>query len=421
MLPTAEILEALDLSAEESSHRFLERLFSRFNARVPFETVSKILRHAEAADPARKAGSESFWEEHLAWGAGGTCFARVAAFSALLEAVGFRVERLLGRVEADFDHAALRVHTERGPVLADVGFPLPALLPETAGETETPLAGLAVRPSARGWSVAFHGGVPDGPPGLEIFAEPVAEPDFMARWETTFRPDSRFLRGVGVRRMEEQRIVSFGHGEVRVDDRHSRLAVPIPPPRARRIADLFGLEEGPVARALAKTSDPSSRLPGVTLTAYLQTDASPEAAFAAIGSPDVYRRLMSGVARVTSSEATAGGWRLELAAPDGDAAAAPGSERFAEEVRAEPEEARLDVRRIYPGRAYDSSFEARALRGATYLVRSLTFEGEREDLLRNDSARGRLAGTLAVDLLAWARQIGRAFSDSRLPTPHSRS
>ncbi|MFN2385978.1 MAG: arylamine N-acetyltransferase [Thermoanaerobaculia bacterium] len=407
MLATDEILEALDLAEEEISHRFLERLFSRFNARVPFETVSKILRHADAADPARKAGSsEGFWEEHLAWGAGGTCFARVAGFAGLLEALGFRVERLLGRVEADFDHAALRVRTERGPVLADVGFPLPALLAEMAGETETPLAALEVLPTPRGWSVTFHGGVPDGPPGLEIFADPVTEPDFLARWASTFRPDSRFLRGVGARKMEEQRVVSFSRGEVRVDDRHSRLTVPIPPPRARRIAELFGLEEEPVQRAFEKTSDPSSELPGATLTAYLRIHASPEAAFAAIGSPDAYRRLMSGVARVALSEETSDGWRLELEAPEADATGGPGAERFAEEVRAEPGAARLEVRRIYPGRSYHSSFEARTLRGATYLVRRLTFEQEREDLLRNDSARGRLAGTLAVDLLAWARQVG---------------
>lgn len=408
MLATADILESLDLHPEESSYRFLERLFARFNARVPFETVSKILRDADATDPAAKAGSaESFWQEHLAWGAGGTCFGRVAAFSALLEGLGFRVERLLGRVEADFDHAALRVRTERGPVLADVGFPLSALLPEAEGETETPLAGLEVRRSPRGWAVVFRGGVPDGPPGLEIFGEPVPEADFLARWQSTFRPDSRFLRGVGVRRMEEQRVLFFTRGEVRVDDRHSRLAVPVAAPRARRIAELFGMEEIPVQRALTRTSDPSSELTGATLTAYLETRAAPDTAFAAIGSPDAYRRLMSGVASIASCEGSPTHWRLELQAPEAGSPPAAGDAGFAEDVTADPEGRRLDVRRIYPGRSYDSSFETRSLRGSTYLLRRVTFDGAREDLLRNDSARGRLAGTLAIDLLAWARQIQR--------------
>jgi hypothetical protein len=38
-------------------------------------------------------------------------------------------------------------------------------------------------------------------------------------------------------------------------------------------------------------------------------------------------------------------------------------------------------------------------------MRETTLSGSREDLLRNDALRGRLAGTLAVDLLAWARLL----------------
>ena len=41
----------------------------------------------------------------------------------------------------------------------------------------------------------------------------------------------------------------------------------------------------------------------------------------------------------------------------------------------------------------------------TYLTREAELTGRREDLLRNDSLRGRLAGSLAVDLLAWARML----------------
>jgi hypothetical protein len=44
--------------------------------------------------------------------------------------------------------------------------------------------------------------------------------------------------------------------------------------------------------------------------------------------------------------------------------------------------------------------------GETWLVREAVLAGPREDLLVNDSARGRMAGTLAVDLLAWTRTLG---------------
>lgn len=54
------------------------------------------------------------------------------------------------------------------------------------------------------------------------------------------------------------------------------------------------------------------------------------------------------------------------------------------------------------------SFRAEVRNGETWLVREAVLSGAREDLLVNDSARGRLAGTLAVDLLAWSRLLSRS-------------
>src|SRR4029077_10631398 len=109
-ISTDDILEALDLSRAEPGIGFLEALFERFNARVPFETATKILRHAQVRDredqPRRP---ELFWREHLEQGAGGTCFARVAAFAALLTDLGYEARPVLGQVEREFDHAAVWV------------------------------------------------------------------------------------------------------------------------------------------------------------------------------------------------------------------------------------------------------------------------------------------------------------------------
>jgi hypothetical protein len=55
----------------------------------------------------------------------------------------------------------------------------------------------------------------------------------------------------------------------------------------------------------------------------------------------------------------------------------------------------------------DSFYQAIERDGRTFLLRRLVLDGARPDLLRNDSLRGRFAGTLAVDLLAWARRLGR--------------
>jgi hypothetical protein len=52
-----------------------------------------------------------------------------------------------------------------------------------------------------------------------------------------------------------------------------------------------------------------------------------------------------------------------------------------------------------------SAWSAESRNGKTYLLRELSVATSREDLLRNDSMRGRLAGALALDLLAWARML----------------
>jgi len=121
VIPVDEILESLDLSRAEPGSGFLEALFARFNARVPFENASKIVRDAEIADgEAKPRTPEIFWADHLESGTGGTCFARVAAFDALLSALGFRTRRLVGKVRSDYDHAALLIATPTGESIADV-------------------------------------------------------------------------------------------------------------------------------------------------------------------------------------------------------------------------------------------------------------------------------------------------------------
>ena len=76
-----------------------------------------------------------------------------------------------------------------------------------------------------------------------------------------------------------------------------------------------------------------------------------------------------------------------------------------EEVWPDPARQLLRIRRRSGSSAFESQLRAQERGGKTYLVREAFFESSREDLLRNDSLRGRLAAGLAVDLLAWARLI----------------
>ncbi|MGH9367421.1 MAG: arylamine N-acetyltransferase [Thermoanaerobaculia bacterium] len=401
-LPVEDILQALDLSRAEPGLGLLQALFSRFNARVPFETASKIERDAAVSDPESKPRRpELFWREHLERGTGGTCFARVAAFEALLRALGYRTRKILGRVSNDFDHAALIVEGSGRSWLCDVGFPLPALLPSEAGELDTPLGCVRISPMARGLHVDL-GGIPEGPRRVELFLEAVPEEEFDRLWRETFRTGSKFLSAVSLRRQLENRVISFARGQVRVDDLHSRLTVPLPDERARRLSELFEVEAELLARAFARVGDPEPESREATLTAYLEVACDPSAAFAAIATPSGYRRLLEGVGRVLPEEATSDGFLLRLEPPE----AGPGEAGMLED-RVVPDlpARRLEVVRS-SGRARSETFlQAQERDGKSYLLRGVRLSGPREDLLRNDSLRGRLAGSLAVDLLAWARLL----------------
>jgi hypothetical protein len=395
--PAEDVLDALELSAEDPSLPFLEKLFGRFNARVPFETASKILRDADVSDPAQKPRvPDVFWADFLESGAGGACYARVAAFDALLLDLGFASRKVLGRVLNDFDHAALFVTIGGREWLADVGFPLPALLPSSGGEVETEVAALSATETERGVHVRFLSGVPEGPRRLEVFRAPVADEEFLSRWRGTFRPDSKFLVNVSLQKRDGPRVITFARGEVRVDDLHTRTRIPLAAERPRRLAEIFGVDEDLLRRAFSIAGDPEPEFADARLTAWLSVEADPARAFGAIASSEGYRQLMEGVADVTGE-----GWRFRLSPPGGSEGG------FEEDVEPDPDRRALAVRRRYPdGREVALEFRVEVRDGETWLVREAVLSGAREDLLRNDHARGRLAGSLAVDLLAWARRIG---------------
>lgn len=392
-----DVLDALELSAEDPSLPFLERLFGRFLARVPFETASKIVRDAEISDPVEKPRvPDVFWSDFLESGSGGTCFARVAAFDALLQSSGFTSRKVLGRVLSEFDHAATFVVAGGREWLADVGFPLPALLPAGGGEAETELAVLSATETERGLAVRFLSGVPDGPRRLEVFRAPVADEEFLSHWRATFRPDSKFLGNVSLQKRDGPRVVTFVRGEIRVDDLHTRTRIPLAGDRAPLLSGLFGMDEALLRRAFSIAGDPEPGFADARLTAWLSIEADAERAFGAIATPDGYRQLMEGVADVTGE-----GWRFRLSPPG---AAEAG---FEEEVTPDPDRRALAVKRKYPdSREVPLEFRVEVRDGSTWLVREAVLSGARDDLLRNDHARGRLAGTLAVDLLAWARKLG---------------
>jgi hypothetical protein len=399
-IPVDEILDDLDLPGAEPGPGYLERLFLRFNDRVPFENASKIVRHAAVSDPAEKPRlPEIFWRDRLEFGSGGTCFERVRAFDALLAELGFRTRLALGRVQKDGDHAALIVDVAGQDWICDVGFPLPALLPARSGRVETGHGPLAVEATEAGWRVDFEGGVPLGIRGLDIFRDSVSPEAFDERWRASFGDAANFLSEVVLGRLFENRRVSFVRGAVRVDDLHSRTHLPLSAPRAPVLEELFGMDASVVASALSLAGDPEPVPPSAGIDVYLESPAPAAEAFDAVATPEGYGRLLEGVADTTTERTGPRSWRARLSAPGIGGPA--GAVVIEESVEADPESRTLSVRR----KTGSSQFSVEERQGEPWLVRRASLDGPRTELLRNDSLRGRLAGALAVDLLAWARLL----------------
>lgn len=386
-----DVLEALGLERRPPGRAYLERLFDAFNRAVPFESASKIVRDAEVPSrPDKPRDPEVFWEDHLAFGAGGTCFARVAAFAALAEAVGFAPAKILGGIGSHGNHASLLFVLDGRTWLADVGYPLPALLPLETASLDTPVGALEFEVSGSSGTLRFVSG-PEYGRVIEFSFVPAAEGEFRAEWERTFSKTSLFLREVVVRKPDAHRVLRFFRGCVDVTDAHTRTRVPLVDGRAEKISSIFGIQADLVAGALSIAGDPAPERVTARVEAFAE-DPEAEARFRALTTPEGYGRFLGGLGAVTIENGGEGRWRAAVRAESGEPAV--------EDVEVLAGDL-LRVRRS--GILAESGFALDRSAGAPRLVRFADLPDAREEFLRVDAGRGRIAGILAMDLLALSR------------------
>jgi arylamine N-acetyltransferase len=387
-LSSDEVLASLEVPRARPSRGFLELLFSRFVAKVPFESASKLAAR-------RPRAPEEFWGEFLELGAGGTCFDRALAFDWLLGALGFERSVLLGRVEKDRDHGALRVDFAAESVLADVGFPLPALLSLPASRAASPLGQISVRSADETAVVVSFDEGPWSPRSVRIeLAAAPAEAVEAAR-RATFAPGGPFLDHLALLRIEPRGALVYHKGRVRIDDAVSRATIPLSADRATALSELFGVDRDRLLRALEEVGDPNPAQERASIESYLDVAGEPEDRFANIAGVEEYRRLLAGLGAVRVVSAGAARFRVRLEGSDG-----PPVE---EDVSIDADRRTLSIIRSAGSETLEGEYRAAGRDGGTRLVRSLRFSSARLDLLRNDSARRRIAAVLLADLLAWSR------------------
>ena len=103
--------------------QLLNRAVTSF-ARLPYENITKIIKRAECGcpDKARRCPEEVI-RDHIAWGAGGTCFSLTSTLLHLVRGLGWKAEYILAdRHYGPDTHCALLVWMDDIPHLVDPGF-----------------------------------------------------------------------------------------------------------------------------------------------------------------------------------------------------------------------------------------------------------------------------------------------------------
>jgi hypothetical protein len=373
-----ELLDFLGLSADTRSPRAFEDLFLRFQARVPYETLSQTRRG--------ELEPEALFIAFLEEGGGSAGEERARAFAALAEALGYDVRGVQGEARAGGawrPHSALVARLGPSDALADAAYPLPVLLPiGSAEEIPTAYGKLSLARSGEELSVVFEGRG-EREERIRLGMEPreggVAEPTL----------DARLVRVL------DDRVLTLQGGALVVEDAWSRLETPYDAAaNADALKTLFARED--LSREeLALLPPPASG--SATLRVFDRGEADAGALRARLASP---RGLLSLLAPGTRAEETTeepAGWTWRLVEEDGTARA----ERVLrtasglEVVPLDPE-AELS-RRVY-------AIEPRPW--GAHLSLTVTLAREVPPLLLGESVRKTLVFHLASELLALSKETG---------------
>jgi arylamine N-acetyltransferase len=193
-------MRAMDILAEFTSHfhiqpngspRDLLRGVVTAFACLPYENITKIIKHAEAGSPekSRRYPGEVI-TNHIDWGSGGTCFSLTSALLHLVRSLGWKAEYILADRRYGLDtHCALLVWIDDVPHLLDPGFLIVDPIPVSSAEqgVETGFNRLILAPEGRDDRISLST-VRQGSKTYRLTykVSPVDTSEFYQAWDASF-------------------------------------------------------------------------------------------------------------------------------------------------------------------------------------------------------------------------------------------
>jgi hypothetical protein len=201
-----------------------------------------------------------------------------------------------------------------------------------------------------------------------------------------------FLSDVVIRRETGDRVLRFHRGEIQVSDAASRTRIPLRGERAEKLSEIFEIDRKLLGRALELTGDPDPAREAARIEVFREGEDAEEL-LGAIARPDGYRRFAEGLGTVEVRPTGERTFEARIAPERGDPAV--------ERVRYEPEQKLLTIEREVGLRR--TGFQVETTEFGPRLVRFADLPDAREEFLRSDFGRARIAAVLAMDLAALSR------------------
>ena len=252
----AEFLDHFHIDVSRQSQRQTLADLSHAFSRIPYENITKIIRHAEAgSDEKARRSPDEVISDHIHWGTGGTCFSLTSTLRTMVRDLGWEAEYLLAdRRYGQDTHSALLVRIDGAPHLLDPGFLLTEPVPLTLNEPKEIAAGgerLLLTPDMTGTRFSLATIREDRSVyRLTYKTAPVDDGEFGKAWNASFQWE--MMRYPLLARVADAKRSYLRGSMLQVSDADSVQRRKIPADElVARITGEFGLHPAIVARALS--------------------------------------------------------------------------------------------------------------------------------------------------------------------------
>lgn len=249
-----DVLEFLEVRNNRPNLENLVYLVNSYLHKVPWETVSRILRyHSRPAETCPRS-LEEFWRDAIIFGCGGTCYDSNRAFFQLLRHIGYDGYLTIGRVDGEpyGSHSSVVVQIGNKKWLVDIGYPLYTILvieEDGVPEAISPIYSFRLTPIGnKAYIVTQHGCERDGR-CFTFFDEPVTEETFQKYEVFTYQAGIN-LDTVRISKLSDDSLLFYKYGKgIKVISPDGVRRITLSDNFAKDLGIIFGMNENKIREA----------------------------------------------------------------------------------------------------------------------------------------------------------------------------